>query len=177
MVPRSALPAVVVAFVLGALVGGIVLSDAGTPDDAVRVAPPDPDDESPGATLARSGPDCLESAPPHSGWLVVSTVVNARAVTYNGTLAHERGLTVSMNVTQVSDGDYVMRFRTTPVDRVKTPSGDCPVGSQVQASTSLPMEYDTVAVVYGDATVVRVRNAGVTTTRYVPVANPVNRTA
>lgn len=165
-------------FLAGIVLGGVVgvgFATVGDQPGTVTLAPPDPD--APPTSAAWGGPQCLADAPANAGWIATGSQVNSRVVTVNATVAHDRGQRLARPRVEVV-GDRRYRIVVSLVEAAaETAPPDCPVGSHVTVSASLPTDVRSVAVVVDGQTVRTVDRPETTALVVYPVDGPVNVTA
>jgi hypothetical protein len=155
-------PPVVAALLVGLVVGAVVGVTALAPADTT----PPPDPENPPWSYS-SGTGCVPDATVGSGWLVATTLDDARAVTFNLTVAHDADEEVTVDLRRSAPGDYVVEVETVETTEEKPdPPADCIHGSTLQGGVSLPVDYDEVEVVYGGTTLRTVENDDSTAVRH-----------
>ena len=165
-----------VAFVLGLALGGFGFCGALAPDER------GPDPESPAYSVSSSGVNCLDVRP-HSGWVHEVASGRSFAVTLNATVVHERGRTVSTNVSRVSPGSYRIALRTVPGEadassgehRKKSPPAGCRVATGLRLGVGLPTDYREFEVTVNGRTLLTVENEDTVADLY-QLPNPVNAT-
>ena len=141
---RKLLPAFVLVFLCGVIVGGVGGLGSGllAADEAPR------DFDSPPLSLSKSSGSCADPKP-HSGWVHDVAVGRSFAVTLNATVTHGPNETVTANVSSVAPGYFRIDLRTVPSDRSDaekqkasdaTAESEC-VGTQLRLGTNLPSDY------------------------------------
>ncbi|NHN58832.1 MULTISPECIES: hypothetical protein [Halorussus] len=177
--PVPAVLALVVAFVLGAIVGpvggvGFGLDES---DDAREF-------DSPGLSLSKSVGACddVDSEP---GWVHDVAVGESFAVTLETTVVHDWNRTVTANVSRVSPGRFLIDLRTVPADsagaaRRKANASaesttDC-AATDLSLGTSLPTDYEEFAVAVNGRPLVTVEYDG-TVADLHRLPNPTNATS
>lgn len=157
MSQRSTLALLVLAFLLGAVVGPAI--GPLVPGDAGADRGPAP--ESPPYSLSYGGSQCLADAVrPNGGWVHEMAAGYSYAITVNATIPHGRGETVAANVSRTAPGAYEIALGADDggANASKTPSAGCRVGTTVDLAASLPTEYDRVDVTVDGRTVLTVEN-------------------
>ncbi|WP_276301379.1 hypothetical protein [Halorussus lipolyticus] len=173
---------VVAAFLLGLVVGAVggfaFGGQLGLLDPGPTNSGPNP--ESPPYSLSKSG-GCLDVRP-HAGWVHEVAVGDSFAVTLNATVVHDRGATVSTNVSRVAPGAYRIDLRTvssetveSDANRTKSPPEDCRVATDLRLGASLPTDYREVEVALDGRTLLTVENEDTAPDLY-QLPNPVNAT-
>lgn len=165
-------------FLAGIVLGGVLgvgFATVGEDPGTVTLAPPDP--EAPPASASWGGPQCLADTPANAGWVASGTTPNSRFVTVNATIAHDRDRQLAQpRVEVVGDRQYRISLTLTGAGTDTAPD-DCPVGSHVSVSASLPTDFRSVTVVVDGQPVRTVERPQTTTLQLYPLASPVNATA
>lgn len=157
MADRSTLALVALALLVGAVVGPTVGPLVSTGADH------GPDPDSPPYSLSYGGATCLaDAARPNAGWVHEVAAGRSYVITANATVAHGRGESVTANVGRVAPGTYEIALGTVPdganASEVRTPAGDCPVGTTVDLAANLPVGYERFDVTVDGRTVLTVEN-------------------
>ncbi|WP_158056661.1 hypothetical protein [Halorussus halophilus] len=147
---RKLLPAFVLVFLLGVLVGGVGGAGSGfvssAPDDTSR------DFDSPPLSLGKATGSCGETKA-DAGWVHDVAVGKSFAVTLNATVQHAPTETVKASVTKVSPGYFRIDLRTVQSDRSEaaqqkmndTASVGC-TETELRLATSLPTDYESFEI-------------------------------
>lgn len=165
-------------FVAGIVLGGVLgvgFATVGDDPGTVTLAPPDP--EAPPTSASWGGPQCLADTPANAGWIASGTQPNSRFVTVNATIAHDRDRQLAKPRVEVV-GDRQYRIEVSLDDRgTDTAPADCPVGSHVTVSASLPSDFRSVTVVVDGEPVRTIERPQTTTLQFYPLTDPMNASA
>lgn len=139
---KKLVPALVVAFTLGLVVGRFGYGGALPSTES------GPDPESPPYSLSTSGGDCLEPRS-HARWVHEVAVGDSFAVSLNATVVHGRNRTVTTNVSRVAPGTYRIDLRTVLAGteatsdemREVSSSEDCVLATDLRLGASPPTDY------------------------------------
>lgn len=108
----------------------------------------------------QSGTGCSEGQPP-SGWIGQLADDDERYVLVNVTFVHETaGLDLSYDLAEVSQGTYRFAITSTPTTAKGEPPSDCQPRTTLQASISLPDDFDTLEITRDGDRITTVRNTG-----------------
>lgn len=154
---RKLLPAFVLVFLLGMVVGGAGGIGSGLVSSASDDSPRDFD--SPPLSLSSASSSCGETRA-NSGWVHDVAVGKSFAVTLNATVQHAPTETVSVNVSKISSERFRIDLQTVPSDRSEaaqqkmneTTSSRC-AGTELRLATSLPTDYESFEITIDGRTI------------------------
>ncbi|MFC4549112.1 MULTISPECIES: hypothetical protein [Halorussus] len=175
-------PALVVAFLLGAAVGGALGPGSAALSRSPTDSNPGPNPDSPPLSLWSAGPDCASgNTTPNAGWVHDVAVGESFAVTLNATVVHDRNRTVEPDVSRTGPRAYRIDFRTVPVEnrsaKEKRLLDRCRLAeTEIGLATSLPTNYSRFEVAVNGRTIRTVEYDG-TTADLHRLPNPINATA
>ena len=171
--------ALVVAFILGAAVGGALTSGVLAPERPPTDSAPDLD--SPGLTWSSGGPECASgNVTPNAGWVHDVAVGESFAVTLNATVVHDRNRKVEPSISRIGSRAYRIDLRTVPVGNQSTKErkllARCRFAeTDIGLATSLPTDYSRFEVAVNGRTIRTVEYDG-TTADLHRLPNPINAT-
>lgn len=162
---RVLLGTLVVGVVIGLVIGsagpslfGLAGAGASTPTESLSFS---------------SGTGC-GPAPQSTGWVGQQPIHDVMAVSFNYTVAHETtAVDVNASLDPSANGDYFLRIETSPDRAASAKKGPAPEGCQprttIDASMTVPRDYDTITVVVDGERVTTIENTDSSFARYRPV--------
>ncbi|WP_231184458.1 hypothetical protein [Haladaptatus sp. DYF46] len=105
------------------------------------------------------------------GWVGQQPVHDVMAVSFNDTFAHETtAINVNASLEPSANGDYFLRIETSPDRAASAKKGpapeDCLPRTTIDASMTVPRDYDTITVVADGERVTTIENTDSSFARY-----------
>lgn len=150
--------------VIGLVVGSAGSSLFGTPADASDASIPSE------SLVTATGTNCSATVDA-GGWVGQQPIHDVMAVSFNYTIVHDAtAIDVNASLEPSANGDYFLRIETSPDRDASAKKGSAPEGCQprttIDASVTVPRDYDTITVVIDGEQVTTIENTDSSFARY-----------